>query len=111
MERFYDFTGGIAPALWKTEFLSLANQYCQKLIPFGDMLHTYETAPASGITFTVHPEYTEVLNLAAASESAFDDCEFVVLAGNPEKRLVTYNDQPLNAFPGTSLTPEQFCSV
>ena len=99
----------MAPVLWRSEFLNVASLYYRKqLISFQDTFEAYEKANEFVITFEIHSEYKDILNLVRSSACSSYDCEFVALAETLATTLITYDKQLLKEFPEITLTPEQY---
>ncbi|MDP2955840.1 MAG: type II toxin-antitoxin system VapC family toxin [Longimicrobiales bacterium] len=98
-----------APTLWRSELRNVLATYVRAgRLALGDALSMAERAEElmAGREFSVPTE--PVLALAAESECAAYDCEFVVLARELGVRLVSADARMLEAFPDTAVAPERF---
>ena len=101
-----------APELWRSEFLNVASLYFRKgLISVPDVIKAFEDAHKFVLTFEIHSEYRDVLDLVKASSCSSYDCEFVVLAEKLNTRLLTYDKKLLHWFPNVAVKPEDFLAL
>jgi predicted nucleic acid-binding protein len=99
----------IAPVLWKSEFLNVASiYYRRKLISLSLISEAFENANEFIITFDIHSDYKEIIELIASSPCSAYDCEFVALAKALNTNLITYDKQILTEFPSIALRPEDY---
>lgn len=108
-----------APSVWRSELRNALLQYLQ-VVESGPLAEDLQLPDAFGVmqdaetlladqTYRVDSEH--VLRSAFESGCSAYDCEYVVLAQELNVRLVTYDDEVLDAFPDTALHPSEFLSL
>lgn len=108
-----------APSVWRSELRNVLLQYV-RAVESGPLAEDLQLTDAFGVmedaeallanqTFRVASE--EVLRLAFESSCSAYDCEYVALAQRLDVRLITYDEEVLEAFPDTALRPSEFVSL
>jgi predicted nucleic acid-binding protein len=98
-----------APALWRSEFRNaLAALVQHRAIALDVALHLVVQAERAmaGREYTIVSH--RILTLAARSGCSANDCEFVALAQEVQRPLVTTDAEVLRAFPRVAVRPETF---
>ena len=98
-----------APAVWKTEFLSVLALYHRKgLIDYNEGLSALDFAERLIGAREHRVAAKAVLELAIHGTCSSYDCEFVVLARQLGTALITYDRKLLEQFPDFALTPQDY---
>jgi predicted nucleic acid-binding protein len=107
----------IGPPIWRSEQRNALMQYVRASdprIPRTDIdlgeAQSY-MKDAEGWMKTLNVRSSVILRLAAESGCTAYDCEYVALAQRLGVRLVTYDNEVLEAFPNTAMTPSDFLSM
>lgn len=101
----------VAPLLWRSEFRNVIALYVRKkIITFKDSLNIMNQAEAllDGNEYTVSS--AEVLKLVNESNCSAYDCEFISLAKDLDKFLITEDKKLLAAFPQYAMSIKEFCN-
>jgi len=99
----------LAPTLWRSEFRNiLAGLMRRGQLDLPGATALCKEADSLVTVPDPQPDGGEILRLAQASGCTAYDCEFVALAQRLGVTLVTSDRQVLNAFPETTLSPQDF---
>jgi predicted nucleic acid-binding protein len=101
----------VAPPLWRSEFRNaLATFVQQRIIVLDVALHLVSQAERqmAGREYAVVGH--RILTLATRSGCSAYDCEFVALAEELQRPLVTSDSEVLRAFPPTAVRLETFAA-
>lgn len=102
-------SGWQAPRLWRSEFRNvLAQHIWHRGLPAEGALQIMEEAEADLASATRPVRSDAVLRLAARSQHAAYDCEYVALARDLGCQLVTGDTDLAEAFPDTAILMEDF---
>ncbi len=99
----------VAPLLWRSEFRNVLALYMRKgILSVKDAQQIMEEASflMGGREYEVVS--FQVLELAASSACSAYDCEFVALAREIEKPLVTADKKVLKEFPNIAVSLDEF---
>lgn len=98
-----------SPVLWRSEFVNVVALYLRKkVISYADGLEAIDFAQRTiaNREFSVSP-YT-VLDLVRTSGCSAYDCEFIALAKEFGRPLITYDKKILREFPGVAMDASEF---
>ena len=102
----------MAPLLWRSEFRNVLIGYLRRgILDLSDIYLAMGKAQQllQGREFNVPSLH--VLMLAAQSSCSAYDCEFVALAQLKKKKLLTFDNRILRAFPDVAVRPEAFLEL
>ena len=100
-----------APYLWRSEFRNVMALYIrQEMLELSQTLQIAHWAEAQMATNEFLPLASRVLNLAALSGCSAYDCEFVSVAEDLHRPLITFDKKVLKQFPSVAISPEEFVS-
>lgn len=101
-----------APPLWRSEFANVLWMYVREgEFGYGRALELLELATDLIGERTLAVVMPEVLRLAVDSGCTAYDCQYVALARAEDMPLVTNDQEILDAFPETAVTPGDFVSA
>jgi predicted nucleic acid-binding protein len=95
------------PMLFRHEWLNVVTVHMRhKLLDRDDALRAYRRGIAMVKIDEAVPDPLQVLNLHMGSRCSSYDCQFVALAIDLDVKLVTIDQEVLDAFPDIALKPE-----
>lgn len=98
-----------APYLWRSEFRNVMALYMrQGLLELGQAIQITHWAEGQMSTNEYRPIASRVLNLASMSGCTAYDCEFVSIAEDLGRSLVTFDKKVLKQFPSIAISPVDF---
>ena len=107
-ERDHDWS---APYLWRSEFRNVMALYMRRgLLELGQTIQITHWAEDQMSPNEYLPIASRVLNLASISGCTAYDCEFVSIAEDLGRPLVTFDKKVLKQFPSIAVSPEEFVS-
>lgn len=99
------------PYLWRSEFRNVMALYMRKkLLTLNQAIQISHWADEQLAGNEFFPLTSRVLNLASISGCTSYDCEFVSVAEDLGRPLVTFDKKVLRQFPGITVSPEEFIS-
>lgn len=105
-ELFQWDSNWVAPILWRSEFRNVMSLYLRRdLITFSEALSITEKVEDQMKDREFQVNSFQVYSLVSKSTCSAYDCEFVCLAQELNTKLVTMDNQILNAFPETAVKP------
>ena len=101
-----------APLLWRSEFRNVLGLYLRKRqLSLAEAMSMYDTAEGLLAGRERMVESREVLVLASESGRSAYDCEFIALARQLQRKLVTADRPLLASFPDDTVSLERFGSA
>ncbi len=98
-----------APLLWRSEFRSVLGQYLRKkLLDFRQCLEIVHQAEALMTSREYQVSSTQVMKLLSTSACSAYDCEFVALAKDLDRPLITEDKKILSIFPKIARSVEDY---
>jgi predicted nucleic acid-binding protein len=101
-----------APLLWQSEMRSLLTGYLRhKLIALDKAMQIMDEVHGLMIEHERYVSSGLVLELVATSKCTSYDCEYVALAKEMNRTLVTFDTEIVGAFPGIAIFPQDFIKL
>lgn len=99
----------VAPHLWRSEFRNILALYIRKeIVEFETACQIQRQAETLMTGSEYEIDSLSVLRLTQKSACSAYDCEFIILAQNLGKKLVTADKKLIKAFPDTAITARGF---